>query len=408
MPADLLQPHYADSFHCVGPECEDSCCQGWGVCVDKGTYKKYRANPALWRLASEYIELNAQSRDNFKYARIKFNPDNTCPFLDSDKLCSIQKRHGAEVLPKTCSRYPRALARFNGTMQKALYVSCPEAARLVLLSPRLLASSDAEGYRNLTVEDSQTLANPQLLSSQLRSFAVQLLQDRTYPLWQRLFVLGIVCRRIQEFTALQQMSQIPQLIGKYAEMMARGLLRPHLDGIAPRPDLQLELVLHLIRRRFQIEQPQDGFAASVADFLAGIQHSPDAPLQGPVIHYHQAYARCYQPFSQAHPAFLENYLINYIFRTRFPFADVADRVQRSIDPLCSYLVMAFHYRLLHSLLIGAAARYGDDFSCARAIRLVHHFARAVEHNLPFLEELKTLAGSPDFQNTDGLAVLLVN
>jgi lysine-N-methylase len=408
MPDNLLQPRYAESFRCIGPECEDSCCRGWGVCVDKRTYKKYRATASLRRLTSQYIELNPQNRDNFKYARIKLNPDNTCPFLDCDKLCRIQKQHGAEFLSKTCSRYPRALARFNGTMQKALHLSCPEAARLVLLSPRLLVSSDAGGYGDFALENSQTLASPQLLSNQLRSFALRVLRDRAYPLWQRLFVLGIVCRRIHELTAAQQMERVPQLIGQYAEMMARGLLRPHLDGIPPRPGLQLNLVLELIRRRLQIEQPEIGFAESLADFLLGIKHSPGTPPQESAIHYHDAYMRYYQPFSQIHPEFLENYLINYVLRTRFPFADTADCVEKSIDPALSHLVMALHYRLLHSLLIGTAARYGDDFCSTQAICIVQHFARAVEHNIGFLAELKSVARAPEFQHTDGQAVLLAN
>jgi lysine-N-methylase len=405
MPDELHQPRYAESFRCIGPECEDSCCQGWAVCVDKATYKKYRATPSLRRLASRYIELNSRGRDNFKYARIKLDPNRTCPFLDPDQLCHIQKQHGADFLSKTCSRYPRALAQFNGRPLQALFLSWPEAARLVLLSPRLLSADDD---RDFPLENSQTLAGLQPLSLQLRSFAVQLLQDRAYPLWQRLFVLGIVCRRIHELTASQQMSRVPQLIGQYAEMMAQGLLRPHLDGIPPRPGLQFDLVLGLIRRRLQIEQPEAGFAASVADFLVGIQHSPDTPPQESANHYHNAYTGYYQPFSQTHPGFLENYLINYLFRTRFPFADTVDCVEPAIDPLRSHLLMALHYRVLHSLLIGAAARYGNDFSSTHAVQTVQRFARSVEHNVGFLDELKTLAAAPDFRNTDGLALLLAN
>ena len=408
MPDDLLQPRYADSFRCVGPDCEDSCCQGLGVYVDKAAYKKYRATPSLRGLASQHIAINTDSPDNFKHARIKFKSDNVCPFLDSDKLCIIQKEHGADFLSKTCSRYPRALARFDGSMQKALYLSCPEAARLVLLNPQLLPSPDAHGYEIFRLENSHPSANPQPWSRQLRSFGLQVLQDRAYPLWQRLFVLGIVCRRVRELTAVQQISQVPKLIGQYAEMMAQGLLRPHLDGIPARPDIQLDLVIQLIRRRYQVEQPEHGFAASVADFLMGIQHSPDAPLQGPVIHYEEAYSGYYQRFSQAYPAFLENYLINYIFRTRFPFADSVDCVEPTIDPLRSLLLMVFHYRLLHSLLIGAAGRYGEDFSSTRAVQIAQRFARSVEHNVGFLEQLKALAGTPDFQHADGLAVLLAN
>jgi hypothetical protein len=105
---------------------------------------------------------------------------------------------------------------------------------------------------------------------------------------------------------------------------------------------------------------------------------------------------------------MENYLLNYVFRTRFPLADTPDRVQRPIDPLASYLLLALHYRLLHALLIGAAACHGSAFSAAHAIRVVHSFARAAEHNVRFFDELLSFARAPDLRHSEGLAVLLRN
>lgn len=409
MPNDLLQPHYAEDFHCIASHCEDSCCEGWGMYVDKATYKKYRATPALRRAAAEHIERNPGASDNFRYARMKFTAESRCPFLAADRLCSIQKQHGDEFLPKTCSRYPRALVRFDGAMQKALYLSCPEAARLVLMSPQLLPPPDAPRYQQFRLEPAQNLApSSSALLRPLRSFALDLLQDRTYPLWQRLFLLGTVCRRVDELTAAQQTAQIPPLLAQYATIAREGSLRPHLDGIPARPGLQLDLVLRLIQRRYQADQPEQTFVTCVGDLLQAIAHSPETPGPDPATRYHQAYLLCYQPFEQANPCFMENYLLNYVFRTGFPFVGIVDPVQRRIDPLTSYLLLALHYRLLRSLLIGAAARHGDEFSMAHALQVVPAFARAVEHNIKFADELMSFARSPQLQNSDGLAVLLRN
>ena len=410
MPNDLLQPHYAEDFHCIGADCEESCCQGWGMYVDKATYKKYRASPDPRRAAAEHIELIPGERDNFRYARMKFTAENRCPFLAADKLCSIQKQHGAEFLPKTCSRYPRALVRFDGGMQKALYLSCPEAARLVLMSPQLLPPAGAPRYQQFRLEQAQNSIPPGscALLRPLRSFALDLLQDRAYPLWQRLFLLGTVCRRVHELTAAQPAAQIPPLLIQYATIAREGSLRPHLDGIPARPGLQLDLVLKLIQRRYQSDQPEQAFVTRVGDLLQAIAHSPETPGADPAARYHQAYLRYFEPFEQANPRFMENYLLNYIFRTGFPFINIIDPGQRRIDPLISYLLLALHYRLLHSLLIGAAARYGQAFSIDHAVQLVPAFARGVEHNLKFAEELMSLARSPELQTSDGLAVLLRN
>ena len=37
----MLVPQYVRKFACIGGACEDTCCQGWRVPIDKETYKKY-------------------------------------------------------------------------------------------------------------------------------------------------------------------------------------------------------------------------------------------------------------------------------------------------------------------------------------------------------------------------------
>jgi lysine-N-methylase len=407
MSTDQLQPHYAERFRCIGPECEESCCQGWGMYVDKATYKKYRATPSLRQATAEHIQINPDARNNFQYARIQFPASNRCPFLADDNLCSIQKEHGSEFLSETCTRYPRALARFDGKMQRALYLSCPEAARIVLLNPQLLPA-DRPRYQQFTPAESSRTTSSERDLLQLRAFALDLLQDETYPLWQRMFVLGVICRRTHELTAAQQTAQVSSLLAQYATMLKQGSLRPHLDNIPARPGLQLDLVLQLIRLRFELERPHDGFACCVADLLQSIGYSPTAPLPEVAQRYHQAYLQWYEPFAQRLPHFLQNYLINYLFRTGFPFVLVPDQPEHSADPLTSYPLLVLHYRFLQSLLIGAAARYRNSFSDAHAIRVVHVFARAVEHDPRFFAVLLQFARSAELQESDGIAVLLRN
>ena len=156
MSAEQLQPRCADRFRCIGPCVEESCCQGRETYVDKATYKKLGHALASARLPGGHIENEPDARNNFQYARIKFPANNRCPFLADDNLCNIQKDAAAFSLSKTCVCYPRALARFDGKMQRALS-SCPEAARIVLLNPQLLPAHEgryqqfvAEGLRQIT------------------------------------------------------------------------------------------------------------------------------------------------------------------------------------------------------------------------------------------------------------------
>lgn len=57
----VLKPTYLDKFKCIGIKCEDNCCQGWSIDIDKKTYKKY--------IKSNYTmnnKLNNKLKENIK------------------------------------------------------------------------------------------------------------------------------------------------------------------------------------------------------------------------------------------------------------------------------------------------------------------------------------------------------
>jgi lysine-N-methylase len=94
--AAILQPEYFKQFVCIGSECEDTCCSGWSISIDRQTKAKYRKVPA------STIDLKAgMSGDSFKQKQ------GNCHFLNEDKLCRIQLALGESYLSETCATYPR-------------------------------------------------------------------------------------------------------------------------------------------------------------------------------------------------------------------------------------------------------------------------------------------------------------
>jgi len=246
------------------------------------------------------------------------------------------------------------------------------------------------------------------MTRSLQAMAVDVLRDHSYPLWQRLFLLGTICRRAREFPAGQVKWKLPALVSLYASIISQGQLRSSLDAIPSRPEPQLELVHQLLQRRFQMGQPEDGFSSRVAHFLQ-IMHADGGKLQADSAErYSNAHRQHGSAFEHAHPLFMENHLLNYIFQTGFPLLHGVGGVASSRDPLASFLVMIVHYRLLHSLLIGEAAWHGPDFSPAHAVQMVYTFARAMEHNVPFWDEAQRIAQLPELQTSDGMAMMLLN
>src|SRR6266568_1095707 len=123
---DHLRPQYAKDFRCIGPQCEDTCCHGLDIVVDQGVYESYR-RPRFQRVI-EHLEIVEDGTDPSRYARIKLTPSVSCPFFSSDRWCCIQQEYGEEYMPQVCYTYPRVARRIDGLLEKALLLSCPEAA----------------------------------------------------------------------------------------------------------------------------------------------------------------------------------------------------------------------------------------------------------------------------------------
>src|SRR5205823_4865678 len=96
-----------------------------------------------------------EKQSDTSYARFALQGNNhECTMLDSDKLCSIQKRHGEAMIPDVCSSFPRPTFQFGSRRYLTGNLACPEAARLCLLAEDAMeqvpSTPEAMG-RNATV-----------------------------------------------------------------------------------------------------------------------------------------------------------------------------------------------------------------------------------------------------------------
>jgi lysine-N-methylase len=160
-PVKRLQPRSYHAFRCIGAECEDTWCVGWIVNIDKLTFQAYQGcdDLELSPRLHELVTINAASNSDDSHARINLSGSG-CPFL-SEGLCGIQKKLGAEYLSIMCAKYPRVMNLVDDVLERSLDLSCPEAARLVLLDPNPLEFDEEEGPRH-----DQRLGHPPVLRTQ--------------------------------------------------------------------------------------------------------------------------------------------------------------------------------------------------------------------------------------------------
>lgn len=142
-PNEFRTLRYMTRFSCIGPKCEDTCCGGWGIPVKKSTYQlikkgmdNSKAERSRFRQAlSRNRPTDGKPVDDAAYARITMREDNDhCHLMTDEGWCSVQSEIGEHAVPDVCMVYPRMQGQFGQRLETSGYISCPEAARLMLLA----------------------------------------------------------------------------------------------------------------------------------------------------------------------------------------------------------------------------------------------------------------------------------
>ena len=411
---------YAEGFRCIGSACEDTCCHGWRVPVDRNTYLRYQDLPdsplnTLIRESLERAPENENSNSKPLFAIIRLNSENRCPLLTSDQLCRIQLQYGEALLPHTCAVYPRVIQSLGGVSETALTLSCPEAARLVLLHPDLLnsgveASLDARQPAPCVPDDPDDDSPLRPWMRPSRDLVVKIIASREYPLQQRLFLLGVFCTRLDTIAgAASADGTAPDLsifLAEFDAAVAFGALRSSMQTLPADSRTQLDAVLHLAGLMLQKSRVGPRFLECVRAFTAGIGNGPNATLASLCAHYEAAYQRYFAPFFSQHPQILENYLINTVVRLRFPFGrdSYAPEAERSASR--QFALVAAQFALIRGLLIGVAGYHGERFAAEHVVHTVQAASKHFEHHAEFLTRLDSWLNEKNLNNQRALSILV--
>ena len=340
------------------------------------------------------------------FATIQMNGENQCPLLSEDHLCRIQSEVGESFLSYTCATYPRIVASIDGVVETSLALSCPEAARIVLLTPDLLSSAPhphdrAQAGRNPQQNDS---TQPWFLA--IREAALAVVRNRAYPLWQRMFLLGVFCRRLDSIAKGESQRSVPLVLADFETAVASGALRASMETLPVDRKAQLDVVLRLAGLMLHKSNVRPRFVECIQAFTAGIGNGPGATLDSLGAHYVFAHDRYYAPFFSQHPHILENYLANIILRRQFPFGKEGMRAGAVVEMTREFAMLAAQFTLMRGLLIGVAGRHGPAFSTAHVVHTVQAASKHFDHHPEFLQMAYALLVESRMDGARGLAILL--
>lgn len=395
---NISVPDYYKKFKCIGPQCEDTCCSGWVVSIDRDAYYKYKKNKhkelvPLFQLA---VSKNTSSSADSNFGLMKMKPDGSCHFQQEDKLCAIQKNLGAQALSQTCKIYPRYPNQFGAQRENSLGISCPEAARLVLLNPEpmrfsLIASETATDDPSFTSYrfPLQSDGDPAQIAvlNDFRAVIIAILQLREISVGARVMVLGFLLEDVDKIIsseAFVHASELSPTLSSFASMLSHPAeLEAQFAQIQPNIPRKLEIMTQLIAQSLTVGASAR-FKACLLAAAEGldVDKADGTAIEGDLLSkYAESYRTFYKPFFQDREFIFENYLVNQVISRLFPFTRGTY--------LDLYRELIFNFSIVQVLLVGMAAKHkGLDESLV--IQLFQSFARKSDHNRNHLD---TLVGS---------------
>ncbi|MGE5675062.1 MAG: flagellin lysine-N-methylase [Mycobacterium leprae] len=406
----VLMPTYLTRFVCDGQQCEDTCCAGWRVDLDRATYKKYQKvrEPALRNSLDDVVKRNRDNSSDASYARIQLNADGVCPLLTSDRLCAIQLSLGFDHLSDTCAIYPRFTNEVDGVHQRGATLSCPTIARLALLEPGGITfeatiepvTVRAQSRRTVNTQSAAVADKIERYLPELQSFAIDLLQNRSYSLAERLIILGMFIQKLEQQNAGGQASATPQLIDKYVAMAADGALKTELSQIKAQPTFQVVLLKDLVGVRASLGTRNTRYTECLTECLLGLECTEEESVEELTEHYREGYDQFYQPFMASHEYMLENYLVNRAFVHLFPLG-----VKGMGGPFVEYMLLVVHYALIKMHLIGMS-RYHRGLTEELVVKLVQSLVKEFEHTPSFAVRCLNALVEKDLGSMAAMAMLI--
>jgi len=393
---NISAPDYFPKFSCIGPACEDTCCSGWAVNIDRDTYHNYKSNKhkilaPLFKIAVKKDTSPRASNSNFGFMQLR--PDGACYFLEENKLCAIQKHLGAQALSHTCKKYPRLFNRFGSQKEIALGISCPEAARLILLNPEPmqfitipLESGNKEkeqfSYQYPLTDEGDPLQIAVL--NDFRALMVAILQFREISLGARLMLLGLLLEEVDLIArarTFKHATEFSPTLASFADMLSYpAQVEAQFAKIQPNTLRKLATLTQLIPDALtagaSVRFRQCMLAA--AEGLDAKAGSADSVVVNALTKYTDSYAYFFKPYFQDREYIFENYLVNQLISRLFPF------IRGSYLDL--YREMVFNLSIIQVLLVGIAAQH-EGLDDEVVIQLVQSFARRTDHNADHLDVL---------------------
>lgn len=379
----LRYPKYLKEFRCIADKCEDTCCAGWDIDIDKITFKRYFKvnNQEMKKMFQKNVHNNQYcTSEDIDYGRVKLKDNKRCAFLDDNNLCMIYSNIGEDYLSNVCTCYPRITNIIDGNYEMTLDVSCPEAARKVLsLKDGIKFVTEKVTLNKHIISGNIDTKSKELKGTifmhfkKIRQKSIDILENKKYSLDERLYILGNLLDNITELGESDTRS-IDRYIDRYKDKDALDLYMSDdmrymiqisfFKGLLDKLDVFKEVASKTFKA--YTEKVLKGY-----DFVDNITEKSQE--------YVEAYKKHNNDIMSKYGYIFENYLINFIYNNLFPFSenDVAFH---------GYIMLLIRYSYMRFFLVGLMLG-GEELDEEKIITFIQTFLKTTEHHKTYYTDV---------------------
>lgn len=397
----MIYPSYIDKFQCIGGKCEDSCCIGWDIDIDKETFKKYHkvTDEAMKKMFQKNVHNNEYcTNKDLDYGRVKLSKTKRCPFLDDENYCLIQGKFGEDYLSSVCSQFPRVLNKVDNHYEISLDVACPEAARIILGSKEKIEFKESEKSLGkyimsgvLDTRASEFKDTPIKYFKEIRDFSIKIIQNRNLKFSSRLYVLGNFLNELEDIES----DEIEEFISEYdIENEAESYKRERMNYA-----LQISFLKNIIDSLDILnENDSHKFKMYTKELMQGYNIKDNEEIIENKEKYINAFEKYTEEYIESNSHIFESYMVNFIYNNLFPFSE-------SDCMFDGYILLLFRYSLMRFYLVGKYIYNGKD-SVEDMVEFIQVFAKAVEHDKNYRSEILEYIKENSYDNMEFAKMLL--
>jgi lysine-N-methylase len=245
---------YMTRFQCLGSACEDTCCKAWDVPISESDHGRLAG--ALGAEGADSLVNRIPDGRGGTLAVLRKLPDRACPELDAAHLCSVHARFGEAALPDICASYPRVIGQLDDRLELTGHMSCPEVARLCLLSEDgALVPSAPEPFGRKNVKWTLRASTAPYFKSfaNVRSAIVELCTGDGFPFASRLYFVAELARRLAPFYRREaktiDAALVKRTLAEVRRPEVQAALHAKRAASAPMEALALQSVMGMIYAR---------------------------------------------------------------------------------------------------------------------------------------------------------------